>query len=86
MEKLVPTAEIAIVGKGASQLSLELKQQYLANMLVVFSEELTETAPILQGKTPDSKGNALIYVCFDHACQKPVSTIEEAISQLPYLA
>jgi len=86
LEKLVPTAEIAIVGKGASQLASELKQQYLANTLVVYSEELTETAPILQGKTPDSKGNALIYVCFDHACQKPVSTIEEAISQLPYLA
>jgi uncharacterized protein len=47
---------------------------------------LTQTAPILQSKTPDSRGNALIYVCFDHACQKPVSTLEEAASQLPYLA
>ncbi|MBN7818000.1 thioredoxin domain-containing protein [Algoriphagus pacificus] len=86
LESLVPTAEIAIVGKGANELARKFKASYLPNLVLAYSEELTETAPILQGKTPDSKGNALIYVCFDHACQKPVSTFEEAISQLPYLA
>ncbi len=86
LENLVPTAEIAIVGKGAESLAKQFQNRYLPNLLLAFSEEMTETAAILQGKTPDSNGNALIYVCFDHACQRPVSTIEEALSQLPYLA
>jgi hypothetical protein len=86
LESLVPTAEIGIIGKGAQAKALALQKGYLPNSLIAFSEEVTETAPILSGKTPDSAGNALIYVCFDHACHRPVSTIEDAISQLPYLA
>jgi len=86
LENLVPTSEIAVIGKGAKKLANQFKSEYLPNLLVAYSEEATETAAILQGKTPDSDGNALIYVCFDHACRKPVSTFEDAISQLPYLA
>ncbi|HSF56282.1 MAG TPA: hypothetical protein VLA71_21170, partial [Algoriphagus sp.] len=86
LESLVPTAEIGIVGKGAESKVREIQSTYFPNLIVGWSETLTQTAPILQGKTPDSIGNALIYVCFDHACQKPVSTLEEAASQLPYLA
>ncbi|MEP2348140.1 MAG: thioredoxin domain-containing protein [Algoriphagus sp.] len=86
MEKLVPTAEIAIVGKGAEEMVKKFQQNYSPNRILAFSENLTENAPILSDKTPDATGNALIYVCFDHACRKPVSTYEEAISQLPYLA
>lgn len=86
LEKLIPSAEIAIVGKNASETAFELQQKYTPNSVIAFAETLTETAPILTGKTADSSGNALIYVCFDRACRKPVSSIEEAISQLPYLA
>lgn len=86
LESLVPTAEIGIMGKGAELKAREIQSAYSPNLIVGWSENLTQTAPILQGKTPDSTGNALIYVCFDHACQKPVSTLEEAASQLPYLA
>jgi len=86
LEKLVPTAEIAIVGNGAFLKSVEFQQKYTPNSIIAFSESLTENAAILADKTPDAEGNALIYVCFDHACRKPVSTRDEAISQLPYLA
>lgn len=86
LEKLVPTAEIAIVGNGASEKATAFQQNYSPNMILAFSESLTENAAILSDKTPDPDGNALIYVCFDHACRKPVSVYEEAISQLPYLA
>ncbi|REG91410.1 thioredoxin domain-containing protein [Algoriphagus antarcticus] len=86
LEKLVPTAEIAIVGNGASLKSIEFQQKYTPNSIIAFSESLTENAAILADKTPDPDGNALIYVCFNHTCRKPVSTREEAISQLPYLA
>lgn len=86
LEMLIPTAEIAIVGKGAEAKALEFQKSYVPNSVIAYSEELTETTPILSGKTADSDGNALIYVCFDHACRRPVSSIEDAISQLPYLA
>lgn len=86
LEKLVPTVEIAIVGDKASEVALEMQQKYVPNSIIAYSEKMTATAPILEGKLPDSAGNALIYVCFDRACRKPVSTREEAISQLPYLA
>jgi len=85
LESLVPTAEIAIVGKGAEAKAREFQQTFVPNSVLAWSETLTETAPILQGKTPDPDGNALIYVCFDRACRRPVSTLEEAIAQLPYL-
>ncbi|PZX57710.1 hypothetical protein LV84_01839 [Algoriphagus ratkowskyi] len=86
LEKLVPTAELAIVGNGAIVKASEFQKNYMPNSVLAFSESLTENAAILADKTPDAAGNALIYVCFDHACRKPVSSREEAISQLPYLA
>jgi uncharacterized protein YyaL (SSP411 family) len=85
LESLVPTAEIAIVGKGAEALASQFQSEYLPNLVIAWSEYQTENVPILQGKTPDTAGNALIYVCFDRACRRPVSTFEEAIAQLPYL-
>ncbi len=85
-EILVPTAEIAIVGKLASEKAEEFLKGYFPNSIIASSEKLTESVPILQGKTPDPEGNTLIYVCFNRACQKPVSTLEEARIQLPYLA
>ena len=86
LEMLLPTAEVAIVGKDAEAKAREFQQEYFPNLILAFSDSPTKTAPILQGKTPDSTGNALIYVCFDHVCRKPVSNLKEAVAQLPYLA
>ena len=86
LESVVPTAEIAIVGTGAEDLAKDFQHSYFPNQVLAWSESPTETAPILLGKTPESTGNALIYVCFDRACQKPISSMEEAVVQLPYLA
>jgi uncharacterized protein len=86
LESLVPTAEVGIVGAGAESKARQFQSSYSPNLIMGWSETSTETAPILQGKTPDSTGNALIYVCFDHACRRPVSTWEEAVAQLPYIA
>ena len=86
LEKLVPTAEIAIIGSGATEMARQFQQNYSPNMILAFSERLTENAAILADKTPDTAGNALIYVCFDHTCRRPVSGYEQAISQLPFLA
>jgi uncharacterized protein YyaL (SSP411 family) len=86
LENVVPTAEISIVGQGAESLAQSFQKDYFPNQVLCWSENVTETAPILQDKTPDATGNALIYTCFDRACRKPASTVDEAISQLPYLA
>ena len=86
LESIVPTAEISIVGNGAESLTKTFQQNYFPNQVVSWSETTTEIAPILQDKTPDPTGNALIYVCFDRACRKPVSAWDEAAAQLPYLA
>ena len=86
LESLVPTTEIGIIGKGAEALAMNLQKSYYPNLVIAWSEEITASVPILAHKTPDAKGNALIYVCFNHTCHKPVSTIEEVISQLPHLA
>ncbi len=86
LEMVIPTAEVAIVGKDAPAKAREFQAAYFPNLILAFSESPTVTAPILQGKTPDPMGNALIYVCFDHACRKPVSSFEDAVAQLPYLA
>ncbi len=85
LESIVPTAEISIVGKGASDKAQALFEKYIPNSITAWSENLTENVPILAGKTPDPEGNALIYVCFDRACRRPVAELEEALAQLPYL-
>ena len=86
LEKLVPKAEIAIVGKGAENLAKALLASSQPNMVVAWSETVTDHLPIFEYKTADPAGNALIYVCFDKACQRPVETVEEALILLPYLA
>jgi uncharacterized protein YyaL (SSP411 family) len=83
---LVPTAEVAIVGKQAKERALQLAQGYHPNSLIAAADAAPENLPLLQDKTGDSAGIALIYVCFERVCQKPVSTIEEALMQFPTLA
>lgn len=75
-----PTAEIAVVGKGAGKLAATLKEKYLPNKVIAASENGSEI-PLLNSKT--AAGNkATIYVCYNRTCQRPVHTVEEAIVQL----
>ena len=85
LESLVPTAEIAIVGKGAKQKALALLAQYLPNAVVAWSESPTASVPLLEGKLGDAEGNALIYVCVNRSCRRPVATVEEARALVPQL-
>ena len=86
LESIVPTAEIAIVGNGAKEKAMELQLGFSPYLVLAWSETPTENVPILLGKTADPTGNALIYVCFDRACRRPVGTVEEALAQLPHLS
>lgn len=86
LEILVPTAEIAIIGHDAHPTALKLLQNYHPNILVAASESATDNLPILEDKAAGPMGNALFYVCFNKACQKPVMAMEEALGQFPSLA
>ena len=86
LQTLVPKAEVAIVGMDAKEKAKTLQGQYLPNYVLSVTADVGEKIPLLEYKTADSDGNALIYVCFNKACQKPVSTVDEALAQFPTLA
>ena len=70
-----PMHEIAVVGGNALEKALTLQHTFLPNRVVAASQEPTEILPLLAQKTgaPD----ALIYVCRDFACQRPVVSVSE---------
>ena len=86
LEMLIPTAEIAVLGKQAVEKAAEISKTYRPNIILSASDVKTVQPPLLEDKTPGPTGDALIYVCFDRVCQKPVATVEEAVMQLPTLA
>lgn len=82
LELSVPTAEMVIAGKKASELGLILQKTYRPNTIVAAATNSNILLPILA----DKKGEkSTFYVCFDKTCKQPVDTIEAAIQQLPKL-
>lgn len=70
-----PIHEIAIVGDNAMEKALEIQRGFLPNKVIAASRQPDDTLPLLAGKP--GAADALIYVCRDFACQRPVSTLEE---------
>ena len=77
---LRPTAEIAIVGPEAEACRRELSGHFLPNVVVAGTTGRSEL-PLLRGRTALNSETTL-YVCFNHACQRPVHTVAEALAQL----
>ena len=75
MNEVHPAYEIAVVGENALEKAQVLQTDFLPNKVFAASREASDSIPLLDGKpgAPD----ALIYVCRDFACQKPVCTLEE---------
>lgn len=67
--------EIAVVGDNAIDKALEIQRGFFPNMVIAASREPSEQLPLLAGKS--GAADALIYVCRDFACQRPVATLEE---------
>ncbi|QCR21003.1 thioredoxin domain-containing protein [Pontibacter sp. SGAir0037] len=78
--KLTSTAEVAIVGEKAAKIRSDFSSYYLPNMLLAGTAG-TSSLPLLQDRTAIA-GKTTIYVCFNRACQLPVHTTAEALSQL----
>ena len=71
--------EVAIVGKNAQEKMNEINQYYLPNKLIAASRTASALA-LLKHRFQSEK--TLIYVCVDGGCKLPVSSSEEAISQM----
>ncbi len=82
LEQSVPTAEMVIAGKEASELGLTLQKTYRPNTIVAADTNANIVLPILADKMGEK---STFYVCFDKTCKQPVDTIEAAIQQLPKL-
>lgn len=69
------TYEIAILGQGAEEKRKQLLLKYLPFKVVQSAENNRDDFPLMMGK---NKGHeALVYLCRDYVCKKPVESIEE---------
>jgi uncharacterized protein len=77
---LNPPYEVAIVGKNAHQLRLDLMKYYVPNALFLGKIREGGHLPLLEGKFQE--GETYIYVCKDKVCKYPVKTVAEALKLL----
>lgn len=74
-----PFHELAIVGKSVDEKKKTLNKHYYPNR--IFAGSASESSlPLLLNRY--KKEETLIYVCKNHTCSAPVTTIEEAIKQI----
>lgn len=73
--EVYPFVEIAVVGDNAEEKAVMLQRRYLPNKIIAATKQAWDGNPLLAGKSGDK--DALIYVCRDYACQKPVQTLAE---------
>lgn len=70
-----PTAEIAIVGPDADSLRIELDAEFYPNKVLSGAAEKSDL-PLLQQRGPID-GKTAVYVCYNRACQLPVTSVAE---------
>ncbi|MCB0542322.1 MAG: thioredoxin domain-containing protein [Saprospiraceae bacterium] len=70
-----PMHEIAVVGDNAIEKALSLQRYFLPNKVVAAHPAGTDSIALLAGKT--GAADAMIYVCRDFMCQRPVQTEAE---------
>lgn len=75
-----PTAEIAIVGPEADSLRIELDAEFYLNKVLSGTTEKSDL-PLLQQRGPID-GKTAVYVCYNRACQLPVTSVAEVWQML----
>ena len=76
----IPVREIAVTGPDSVNLALELQKQYLPNAVIAADNGIASVLPLLAGK--ESETETLIYICRNFACQRPVESVQEAMTLL----
>jgi len=70
-----PYREIAVVGANALEKARAVRERFLPNSVLAADTAENSTIPLLAGKSAEP--DALIYVCRDYMCQKPVQSLDE---------
>ncbi|MGA0558165.1 thioredoxin domain-containing protein [Larkinella sp. VNQ87] len=78
--RVQPTAEIALVGPETQAFRKEIDQRFYPNK-VLAGTETTSDLPLLENRST-LNGQTAIYVCYNRACQLPVTSVEEAFQNL----
>jgi len=68
-----PLDEIAVIGENAIEKALTLQQRFWPNKVVAASRTPADDLALLAGKTGEP--DALIYICRNFACQRPVTEL-----------
>ena len=72
--------EIAIVGKNALEKAADLQQNFIPNVVYMASQNTDNQYAMLKDKSKND--DALIYLCQNYACQKPVESVAEILEML----
>ncbi|MFC5408199.1 thioredoxin domain-containing protein [Larkinella bovis] len=78
--RVQPTAEIALIGPQALTFRSRIDERFYPNK-VLSGTETRSDLPLLENRTTIG-GQTAIYVCYNRACQLPVTTVEEAFTSL----
>jgi uncharacterized protein len=73
-------AEVVIVGDEAEQMRKEFHSYHLPFALTLGTTVKSSLA-LFHGREP-KVGKTIIYVCFNKACQQPVSNVKDAVEQI----
>lgn len=76
MMEVYPYQEIAILGKDAFEKASAIQKGFLPNSVMAASRHITDELPLLAEKVA-GETNALIYVCRDFSCQRPVVLLSD---------
>lgn len=70
-------AEVVIVGSDFERFGKELNTKFIPNKILTGTTESKES-PLFEYKDAVG-GNTTVYVCYDKACKRPVSTTQDAL-------
>ena len=74
-----PFYEVAIAGEQAGPLREEMAREFLPDALLVSTSQPSEL-PLFQARF--EAGQTRIFVCQDHSCRLPVTSVKQALSQM----
>ena len=81
MMEVHPYHEIAVLGKNALEKAAVIQGSFLPNSVMAASQQITDELPLLAEKVA-GETDALIYVCRDFSCQRPVTSLDDFWAQI----
>ncbi len=75
--------EIVVTGVSAGDVKAEIVQHYIPSRILQFALSPNDDFPMLKEKIFD-KRNAMIYLCRNYSCEKPVKSAEQLFLLLKY--